>query len=82
MMAGPVDPRSAKLLEAMREVRKSVEANAEYVGDKFAEEARRIHYAEADKRGIYGEASVQDAKALNDEGIDVHPLPRLPEDSN
>ncbi len=82
MMAGPVDPRSAKLLEMMREVRKSVEANAEYVGDKFAEEARRIHYAEADKRGIYGEASAQDAKALCDEGIDVHPLPRLPEDSN
>lgn len=82
MMAGPIDPRSAKLLEMMREVRKSVEANAEYVGDKFAEEARRIHYAEAEKRGIYGEASAQDAKALTDEGIEVHPLPRLPEDSN
>ncbi len=82
MMAGPVDPRSAMLLDMMREVRKSVAANAEYVGDKFAEEARRIHYAEADKRGIYGEASVQDAKALSEEGIDVHPLPRLPEDGN
>jgi len=82
MMAGPVDPRSAQLLNMMREVRKSVAANAEYVGDKFAEEARKIHYAEADKRGIYGEASAQDAKALSDEGIDVHPLPRLPEDGN
>jgi hypothetical protein len=82
MMAGPVDPRSQMLLEMMREVRKSVEANAEYVGPKFAEEARRIHYAEADKRGIYGEASTQDAKDLSEEGIDVHPLPRLPEDGN
>jgi len=82
MMAGPVDPRSQMLLDMMREVRKSVEANAEYVGDKFAEEARRIHYAETNKRGIYGEASAQDAKALNEEGIEVHPLPRLPEDGN
>ncbi|MBC8037310.1 MAG: DUF1178 family protein [Rhizobiales bacterium] len=82
MMAGPVDPRSRMLLDMMREVRKSVEANAEYVGGKFAEEARKIHYAETAKRGIYGEASTDDAKALIDEGIDVHPLPRLPEDGN
>ena len=82
MLAGPLNPRSAMLLDMMREVRKSVEANAEYVGDKFAEEARRIHYAETEKRGIYGEASAQDAKALSEEGIDVHPLPRLPEDGN
>ncbi len=82
MMAGPVDPRSRMLLDMMREVRKSVEANAEYVGGKFAEEARRIHYAETAKRGIYGEASTDDAKALIDEGIEVHPLPRLPEDGH
>ena len=82
LMAGPVDSRSRMLLDMMREVRKSVEANAEYVGGKFAEEARKIHYSEAEKRGIYGEASTGDAKALVDEGIDVHPLPRLPEDGN
>ena len=82
MMAGPVDPRSQALLKMMREMRKSVEANAEYVGDKFAEEARRIHYAEAEKRGIYGEATPLDAEALIEEGIEVHPLPRLPEDGN
>jgi hypothetical protein len=70
------------LLDMMRTVRKSVEANAEYVGGNFAEEARRIHYDETTKRGIYGEASADDAKALIDEGIDVHPLPRLPEDGN
>ena len=82
MMAAAVDPRTQKLMDIMREVRKSVEANAEYVGDKFAEEARKIHYAETKERGIYGEASLKDAKSLMEEGIEVHPLPRLPEDAN
>jgi hypothetical protein len=82
MLAGAVDPRTQKLMQMMREMRKSVEANAEYVGDRFADDARKIHYAESEKRGIYGEAKPEDAKALIDEGIEVHPLPRLPEDSN
>jgi len=63
-------------------LRRKVEANAEYVGDRFAEEARKIHYSEAEKRGIYGEATADDARSLVDEGIEVHPLPRLPEDRN
>jgi hypothetical protein len=82
MLAGTVDTRTQKLMQMMREVRKNVEANAEYVGDRFADEARKIHYAESEKRGIYGEAKPEDAKALIEEGIEVHPLPRLPEDSN
>jgi hypothetical protein len=82
LVAGAIDGRSQALMAMMREMRKSVEANAEYVGGKFAEEARKIHYDEAEKRGIYGEASPQDTKALVDEGIEVHPLPRLPEDGN
>ena len=82
MVAGPVDPRAAMMMKMMREMRKQVEKNAEYVGGKFAEEARKIHYEEAEKRGIYGEATADDAKALVDEGIEVHPLPRLPEDGN
>jgi hypothetical protein len=82
MMAGPADPRAQMLMKMMRELRKSVEGNAEYVGDRFAEEARKIHYEEAEKRGIYGEATSDDAKALIEEGIEVHPLPRLPEDGN
>ena len=69
-------------MKMMRELRKSVEENADYVGDKFAEEARKIHYEEAEKRGIYGEATREDAKALVEEGIEVHPLPPLPEDGN
>ena len=82
MLAGPVDPRLQAMAQMMREMRKQVEQNAEYVGDKFAEEARKIHYEETEKRGIYGEATADDAKALIEEGIEVHPLPRLPEDGN
>ena len=82
MMAGPVDPKAQALMIMMREMRKTVEANAEYVGSDFAEEARKIHYAEAEQRGIYGEATAEEAQALVDEGIEVHPLPRLPEDGN
>ena len=54
----------------MRELRKEVEANAEYVGPKFADEARKIHHEEAPARGIYGEATPEEAKALLEEGID------------
>jgi len=82
MVAGPVDPRLAHLMQMVREMRKHVEENAEYVGDRFAEEARKIHYEEAEHRGIYGQASPDEAKALIEEGIVVHPLPRLPEDGN
>lgn len=82
MVAGPMDPRAQAMLQMMRQMRTEVEKNAEYVGDKFAEEARRIHYEEAEKRGIYGEATADDAQALIEEGIEVHPLPRLPEDTN
>ena len=71
MVAGTVDPRTQQLMQMMREVRKNVEANAEYVGDRFADEARKIHYAESEKRGIYGEAKPEDAKALIEEGIEV-----------
>jgi hypothetical protein len=82
MVSSPVDPRLAIMMQMVREMRKHVEENAEYVGDRFAEEARKIHYEEADARGIYGEATPDEAKSLIEEGIAVHPLPRLPEDGN
>lgn len=72
----------AEFLRVMRELRREVESKAEYVGPRFAEEARKIHYDEAAPRGIYGEASPADAKDLLDEGIAVLPLPKLPEDKN
>ena len=66
----------------LKELREHVTSNADYVGPQFAEEARKIHYGESEKRSIYGEASPQDAKALVDEGIEFHPLPILPDDRN
>lgn len=76
------DPRAVALVEAMRELRKAVEANADYVGKSFPEEARKIHYGETEARGIYGEASAEDVKALLEEGVEIAPLPLLPEDRN
>ncbi len=72
----------AEMLEMMRKIRDHVRENADYVGDKFAEEARKIHYEESEARGIYGEATPDEAQALHEEGIAVHPLPLLPEDKN
>ncbi len=67
------------MLKALRE---HVTKNAENVGDRFADEARRMHYGEAEHRSIYGEANPHEAKALWEEGIEVHPLPLLPDDRN
>ena len=76
------DPRQQAMREAIKALRKQVTENADYVGDKFAEEARKIHYNEVEARGIYGEATGDEAQALADEGIDFLPLPSLPEDRN
>ncbi|NSY19197.1 DUF1178 family protein [Neorhizobium sp. AL 9.2.2] len=68
----------AKLKEAVAGIR----ASSEDVGEKFPEEARKIHYGEADARGIIGKASFDDVRELIDEGIGIAPLPTLPEDGN
>ena len=68
--------------EALREMRREVEDNCENVGANFPEEARKIHYEESEARGIYGEASLDEARELNEEGIEVQPLPILPEEHN
>jgi hypothetical protein len=67
-----------ELREALLKVRAEVEKNCEHVGDKFAEEARKIHYGESDKRGIYGETSDEEAQALAEEGIEFGRLPWIP----
>ena len=82
LVSGAGDPQLKKLVEKLRELRQHVERHADYVGERFADEARRIHYKEAEERGIYGEATPDDARALIDEGIEVQPLPLLPEDFN
>ena len=66
-----------ELMEVMDNLRRRVEANCDYVGGDFPEEARRIHYGEADPRGIYGEASESESSAVKEEGIEVHRLPWL-----
>lgn len=59
----------------IKNVRKHVEKNFEYVGDKFADEARAIHYGEKEEREIYGETSVEEAVDLIEEGVNVSPIP-------
>ena len=67
-----------ELREALLKVRAEVEKNCEHVGPAFAEEARKIHYGESDKRGIYGETSDEEAQALAEEGIEFGRLPWIP----
>jgi len=64
-----------EILTAMKKVHKHVEENCDYVGNKFADEARAIHYGEIEERGIYGEATLEEAKELEDEEIPVQHLP-------
>ena len=71
-----------ELRQKLKELRDHVTKNANYVGPKFPEEARKIHYGETEHRSIYGEASPDEAKALHEEGIEFHPLPMLPDDQN
>ena len=56
--------------------------NADPVGDRFAEEARKIHYGETEHRSIYGQATPEEAHELAEEGIEFHALPVLPDDRN
>ena len=68
-------PVPEAMAKALSHIRATIEATCEDVGPRFAEEARRIHFGEADSRGIYGEASAEDAAALRDEGIACQSLP-------
>lgn len=75
-------PQHAQLREAMRLLRNKVTSEADYVGEKFAEEARKIHFKEVECRGIYGEATRDEVAALVEEGVDFMPLPNVPEEHN
>ena len=65
----------AQLRAALVELRRQVETNCDYVGERFAEEARRIHYGESDPRGIYGEATENESRELSEEGIKFGRVP-------
>ncbi|WP_431268397.1 DUF1178 family protein [Dankookia sp. P2] len=73
--AGPVPAQVVALLQRMRA---EVEKHCDYVGSGFAEEARKMHRGESDRRGIYGEASAADTEALQEEGIEIARLPWVP----
>lgn len=74
--APAVDPKMREMMmTAMGEVRRHVEDNFDYVGDAFAKEARAIHEGKSEERGIYGEASPTEVKALVEDGVRVAPLP-------
>jgi hypothetical protein len=74
----PMSVMASAMRRHLQEVRAQVEANCDYVGDKFADEARKIHYGETDPRGIYGEATDQEHQELIEEGVEVARIPWLP----
>lgn len=91
--ATPADtaaPASTPLLMAqerelrakLKELREHIVKNADNVGERFPNEARKMHYGDIEHRPIYGEASPEEARALIDEGVEVSPLPMLPDDRN
>jgi hypothetical protein len=71
-----------KALAKLKAMAEEAKKNADYVGDKFAEEARRIHFGEVEPRGIYGEASAEEARGLIEDGVEFVPLPSFPDDVN
>ena len=75
-------PGPAEIRAFLSAMRKKVISEADYVGDRFAEEARKIHFNEADARGIYGEATREEVTGLLEDGIDILPLPAAPEEAN
>lgn len=75
----PDQVKAAMMVGMLRKMREHVEKNFENVGTRFPEEARRIHYGEAEEREIYGQATPAEAQELHDEGVPVRPLPDLPE---
>jgi hypothetical protein len=77
-----VSPAEQEFRAKLKELRDHLVKNADNVGNKFPEEARKMHYGEKEHRSIYGEASPQEAKELREEGVELHPLPVLPEERN
>ena len=74
--------RERELRAKLRELRDHIVKSADNVGERFPNEARKMHYGDIEHRPIYGEASPEEARALIDEGVEVSPLPVLPDDRN
>ena len=71
-----------ELRAKLKELRDHIVKNADNVGERFPNEARKMHYGDIEHRPIYGEASPDEARALIEEGVEVSPLPVLPDDRN
>ena len=81
--SAPHKPMQKPSLADLRQLRREILAKSEHVGKGFAEEARRIHFGEAEERSIHGEASIEDARGLiDDDGVPFGLVPPLPEDQN
>ncbi len=70
------------VMEQFKALAEKMRENADYVGDRFAEEARKIHFGETDPRGIYGEATAEEARSLIDDGVGFMPIPVFPDEHN
>ena len=75
-----MDPERREMIRKLRDMVQAVKQNSEDVGERFADEARKIHHGEAEARGIIGKASADDAKSLIEDGIEIAPLPEFPDD--
>ena len=71
-----------RVLAQLKQLAEKVKQEADYVGDKFAEEARKIHFGETEARGIYGQATPDEARLLIEEGVEFMPIPVFPDDRN
>jgi hypothetical protein len=77
-----ISPQEQQLRAKVRELRAMLTEKSDYVGDRFAAEARKMHEGEIDHRAIYGQASGEDVRDLIEDGIDILPLPVLPDEHN
>jgi hypothetical protein len=81
-MALAMGETQKRALAELKALSQKMRENADYVGEKFAEEARKIHFGETDPRGIYGEATPEEAKSLAEDGVEFMPIPVFPEERN
>lgn len=77
-----MSPEETEFRKKLRDLRDHVTKNADYVGEQFPDLARKMHHEEIEKRSIYGEAKPEEVRSLVDEGVELAPLPVLPEDKN
>jgi len=77
-----MSPQEQEFRAKLKELRDHITRNADNVGERFPDEARKMHYGEIEHRSIYGKASPEEAQDMHEEGIEFHPLPVLPDEAN